>query len=156
MRAWKLYESVSVALNVHILLLFCWNCKQMLATMVHGRGIAVMLLVASNSRRCQRGLLFARCLSFVAACQKQGICRNVRSLHRKCFSPHMRATLLLVNCRLKSDASISNVDHLFELGMPWTEDELRQLTENVCARNMNLSVDEMVMCVFCALNSMLK
>jgi len=107
----------------------------MISHMTYTQGVTSKLLMASRHT--------TRCLRFLAAVYKQTSGKNY-SMNSKFHCRHLQVTASLVQCRLKSDSTVNATDHLVELGMPQTADDLQRLAENFTARNMDVNVSDLV------------
>jgi len=115
----------------------------MTTEMSHVQGVCTKLLMVSGRGFCQRTALYARCISFVTASCSQ-TSTGFYWIHKKLLYARVQMTTAPVQCRLKSDATISAAEHFVELGMPQTPGDVQRLTENVTARSMNLDVGDLV------------
>jgi len=112
--------------------------------MVHIQEASAKLLVASRSHFCQSTILFTRCITFLATSRKQTSQKDLHSGYSKFYCPCERVPSSVVKYRLKSDATVTAADHFVELGMPQSQDEVKQLADNISMRKMDVNVGDLV------------
>jgi len=111
----------------------------LLTGMMHIQGASAKVFMAYRSYH--PTVLFTRRITFLAPSLKQLYDKDVYSV---CGKLRMRVSSSEVKCRLKSDTTVNAVDHLVELGMPQSADDVQRLTENIASRNMNINIGDLV------------
>ena len=115
------------------------------AEMVHIRGASAKLLMACKNYFRHPAGIFTRYITVLATGHKRTVYKSRQSVYSELCCRDTRVTSpVTINCRLKSDSTVNEVEHFVELGMPQSTDDVHWLTENTNRRKMTVNVADLV------------